>query len=120
MEDLLSLFLASLLPLLAVSPYTRHVAIVGILICYKPYWKNALCNATLGFLCSIRKKWWVQHSRIVNAYQQFTTEFKYLGRDLDPPLITLLPDVVPIASQQAIQETGVEIKCPLMHKYIVS
>ena len=28
--------------------------------------------------------------------------------------------MVPIASQQAIQETGVEIKCPLMHKYIVS
>ena len=28
--------------------------------------------------------------------------------------------MVAIASQQAIQETGVEIKCPLMHKYIVS
>ena len=121
MEILLSLLLASLLPLLAASPYTKDLGIVGILICFymnKLCWKIALCNAALRFLCSIRKKWWVQRSRIVSTYQQFTRESKYLG--LDPPSITLLPDVVPIASQQAIQETGVGIKCPLMHKYIIS
>lgn len=66
------------------------------------------------FLC--RKNWWFQRSLIVNlvdAYQQFTRE---VNKYLQPPWKTLLPDIL----AQAIQETGVGIKCPLMHKYIVS
>ena len=127
---LLGLLLASLLPFLMVtSLLTRYLGILVCLYMSRSCWKSALsrtstfcvvlgihchCDGTQRRMCLLcRQKLWFQRSWTVNpikAYQQFTREIN------KPPSNTVLPDL----PMQAMRDTDVGIKCPLMHKYIVS
>ena len=114
------------LPILMVTlRYTRLLEILFCLYMSRPCWKSALCmlchlicycDRTLGWIYFLCRKKWFYRSWIVNpvnAYLQFTRE---VNKYLELPWNTLLPDIL----TQAMQETNVGMKCPLMDKYIVS